>query len=471
MEKKEIRKKRAAVQDFTEGEPMGLILAFALPLLFGMLFQQLYSLVDTMIVGRYLGVNALAGVGSTASVNFMINGFAMGIGSGFAIPVAQRFGARDHKAMRKFAAQSIVLCTVLSVVLAVVVVALLRPLLTVMRTPSEIFDYAYSYILIVFIGIPATCFYNLFASLIRSTGNSRTPVVFLIVAALVNVVLDIAFILYFGMGVAGAGLATVISQLIAGIGCLIYIIKAVPLLHMTGEDFRPEARYIRILLAMGLPMGLQYSITAIGSVILQTAVNGLGALAVAAMTAGSRVSLIMCCVFEAIGSTMSIYSSQNTGAGRVDRLNEGIRDASLIGIIYAVAAFAVTIFFGERLCTLFVESSSTEVLALAHRYLVFNAAAYIGLLYINILRFMIQGMGYSGLAVLAGVMEMIARIVTAIILIPVLGFTGACLASPFAWVMADLFLFPAYFRVRARLLRRVNKTKVSLAHRADTVVQ
>lgn len=435
----------------TVGSPMKLILGFSLPLLFGFLFQQFYSVVDTIIVGRILGINALAGVGATGSINFMVIGFCMGVCSGFAIPVAHKFGAKDYSGMRQFVANCVWLAIGFSVVMTVIVAALCRNILTWMKTPGDIFEDAYIYILIIFIGIPATYLYNVLSGIIRSMGDSRTPLFFLILSSFLNIGLDLLCIINFQMGVAGAAVATVVSQLISGILCLLYMMKKFEILHITKEEWKMNPSHMKVLCGMGIPMGLQYSITAIGSVILQTAVNTLGSLAVASVTAGSKVSMFFCCAFDAMGSTMATYGGQNVGAKKLDRLGQGLKSCVLLGVIYSVIAFAVLYFFGENLAALFVNSDEKQLLANARLMLIVVSAFYIPLALVNIIRFMIQGMGFSTFAILAGVLEMIARTLAGLVLVPKFGFIGACFASPLAWLFADAFLIPAYIHVRRKL--------------------
>ena len=314
-----------STKDMTVGSPMKLILGFSIPLLFGFLFQQFYSVVDTIIVGRFLGMNALAGVGATGSINFMIVGFCMGVCNGFAIPVAHKFGAKDYSGMRQFVANCAWLSLIFSAVMTVVVVALCRNILTWMKTPEDIFEDAYIYIVIIFIGIPATYLYNILSGIIRSMGDSRTPLYFLTLSSFLNIGLDLFCIVNLKMGVAGAAVATVVSQLISGILCLLYMYKKFEILHITREEWKMNFSHMKTLCGMGVPMGLQYSITAIGSVILQTAVNGLGSLAVASVTAGSKVGMFFCCPYDAMGSTMATYGGQNVGAKKLERLGEGLK--------------------------------------------------------------------------------------------------------------------------------------------------
>ncbi|MDO4285577.1 MAG: MATE family efflux transporter [Eubacteriales bacterium] len=445
-----------STKDLTVGSPMKLILGFALPLLGGMLFQQVYSLMDTMIVGQFLGVDALAGVGSTGSINFMVIGFCMGVCAGFSIPIAQKFGAKDYAAMRRFVANSVYMAAVFAVVMTLCICVLTRPILQWMNTPEDIIDYAYDYIFVIFMGIPIVYLYNLFSSIIRALGDSKAPVLFLVIASVINIALDIVLIVNFHMGVAGAAVATNISQLVSGLLCLLYIWKKIDVLRMQREDLKPDLHQCRMLFVMGIPMGLQYSITAIGSVVLQTAVNSLGSTYVAIMTAAGKVSMFFCCPFDALGTTMATYGGQNVGAGKLERLTPGLKSATAVGVCYAVAAFLVLTFFGSRISLVFFgEGEATEmILDNVRLFLMCNSAFYIPLLFVNEIRFLIQGMGYPGFAILSGVMEMIARIVAALVLIPLLGFTGACLASPLAWLFADAFLFPAYFRLYKQTCRR-----------------
>lgn len=445
-----------STKDMTVGSPMKLILGFTVPLLFGALFQQFYSVVDTVIVGRFLGVNALAGVGATGSLNFMIMGFCMGVCSGFAIPVAHKFGARDYTGMRQVVANSVWLSVAFAVVMTTAVSLLCRNILTWMKTPEDIFHYAFSYILIIFLGIPATYLYNILSGVIRSMGDSRTPVFFLTLSALLNIGLDLLFIVVFRLGVAGAAAATVISQLISGLLCLAYMIKKFEILHITREEWKINPFYMRQLCGMGVPMGLQYSITAIGAVILQTSVNTLGALAVASVTAAGRVNMFFSCPFEAMGSTMATYGGQNVGAKKLERLGQGLKACSVLGVVYAVVAFVVMYFFGDDLAALFVDSGEKQLLANAKLFLTINSAFYVALAMVNIFRLMIQGMGFSTFAILAGVFEMVARTLVGLVLVPWLGFLGVCCSNPLAWTAAAVFLIPAYRHVRRKLNRMMN---------------
>ena len=433
-------------KDLTTGSPMRLILGFALPTLLGMLFQQLYNMMDTMIVGKLLGATALAAVGSTGSINFFVIGFCMGVCNGFAIPVAQRMGAGDYSQMRRYVANAAWLAIAFAVVLTVATGLLCGTILTVMNTPSDIYEGAYWYIFIIFMGIPATFLYNLLAAIIRSLGDSKTPVYFLAMSSVLNIGLDLAFILVFRLGVAGASLATVLSQGVSGLACLVYMVKKFPILHMSREERQLDIRSCRALCFMGVPMGLQYSITAIGSIFLQSAVNSLGSLYVAGVAAGSKLFQLLGCPYDAMGATMATYCGQNVGAVKLDRLGKGVRACSLLGLIYALIAFGGMLLFAPQGAMLFLDPTEPELATLVDltaQYIRTLTAFFFPLALVNIVRFSIQGMGFSGLAILAGVMEMIARTAVGVIFVPMFGYTAACFASPAAWVCADLFLIPA----------------------------
>lgn len=431
-------------KELTSGNPLRLILSFGIPVLLGNLFQQLYNVVDTAIVGKTLGGSALAAVGSTGSINFLVVGFCMGVCGGFAIPVAQQFGAGRYQELRRYVTGGVRLCAAFGLALTALTVLACRAILTGMDTPADIYQRAYVYILTIFAGLPAYFLYNFTASILRALGDSRTPVLWLSAAAVVNIVLDIVFILNFHLDVFGAALATVLSQLLAGTGCLVRMLRGFPILRTEREDWRWDARRAAALCLMGLPMGLQYSITAIGSVMIQAAVNGLGTASVTAVTAATKVSMFLCCPFDAMGCTMAAYGGQNAGAGAWERLHQGLRACVLLGAGYAALAAAALCFLAGPLNMLFLDAASAHLLPLARQFLLANACFYFPLALVNIVRFLIQGMGFSPLATFSGVLEMAARAGLSL-LVPIYGFTAACYASPAAWLMADCFLLPAYF--------------------------
>ena len=444
-------------KDLTKGSPMRLILNFTVPTLLGLLLQQLYNMVDAVIVGKLLGSQALGAVGATGSINFFVIGFCLGVCSGFAIPIAQKMGARDYPQMRRFAANAAYLSAGIALMLTVATGLFCRDILTFMNTPDDLFENSYAYIFVIFMGIPAVFLYNLLACIIRALGDSRTPVYFLALSSGLNIALDLIFILAFRWGVAGAAIATVASQTVSGLACLIDIIRRFPILHVTREESRPSPDACRTLCAMGLPMGLQYSITAIGSIVLQTAVNGLGSVYVTAVATGNKIYQLLSCPFDAMGSAMATYCGQNVGAGRLDRLRQGVRSCSLLGLGYSVIAFAAMLLLAPQAAMMFLDPAEVgleTLIALTARYITTLTAFFFPLALVNILRFSIQGMGFGAFAMLAGVLEMVARTVVGCFFVPTMGFPAACFASPAAWICADLFLIPACVGCIAHLRRR-----------------
>ena len=441
------------IKNLTEGKPLSLILSFSIPVLLGYLFQQFYNVVDTIIVGKCLGVTALASVGATGAVNFLIIGFANGLCNGFSIPVSQRFGAGDYSTMRTYIANTVWMGLVFSFAMTAFTVVFCKPLLLLMRTPADIVDGAASYIQIIFAGIPLIFLYNVVAGIIRALGDSKTPVFFLVLSSVMNIAMDLFFIQVVKLGVAGAALATVLAQGISGFACLVYMTKKFEIIRPSKKEWSLSAKACLVLCSNGVPMGLQYSVTAIGSVILQTSVNIIGSAAVAAVTAGGKVSQFFCCVFDALGTTMATYGGQNTGAGKYNRLYPGVRDSMVLATVYSIIIFCIFLLFGQNFVMLFLKDPEAQIIRDARLYLLENSSCYILLAAVNIIRFMIQGMGFSSFAILSGVFEMIARTLMVIFLVPAFGFVSAGLASPFAWLLADIFLLPAF----AFCLNRVKK--------------
>lgn len=458
-EKKEMKKSSSPAKDLTVGSPMKLILGFAFPMFLGLLFQQFYSLVDTMIVGKYLGVDPFAGVGSTGSLNFIVIGFCMGLCSGFSVPISQSFGAKDFPLLRKMVTNSVWLCTFFSVVITTLMLLFCRPVLTWMNTPENIFEYAYIYIFIIFAGIPCTILYNMTAAILRALGDSKSPIIFLAISSAINIGLDLLLIIVFRMGVEGAALATVVSQGVSGVISIIYIKKKFDILAMEKGDWKLERHLAGKLTGVGIPMGLQYSITGIGSVILQTAVNGLGSIYVASMTAGSKINIFLACPFDALGQTMAPYAGQNIGARKLDRVGKGLRAACIIGFIVSGLMVIVVKLFGDQLTMLFLDEKNPVIMQNSTQFLIIVSAFYCLLTLVNTVRFTIQGMGFSSLAIIAGVMEMIARGIAGMLLVPAFGYLGACYSSPLAWLLADAFLIPAFFLCKRKVARQLEVGK------------
>lgn len=441
----------AQSKEMTSGPCLPLIFNFTLPLLLGNMLQQTYSLIDAAIVGKFLGINALASVGASTSVVFLILGFCNGCCGGFGIPVAQKFGARDYVSMRRLVSVSLKLAGMMSVGIALITCLLCAFILRTMQTPENIFQDAYWYLLITFIGVPCTFFYNLLSSIIRALGDSKTPFWFLLFSTILNVLLDLLCILVFHWGVAGAAIATVFSQGVSAVLCYFYMYRKFEILRMQPADkrFRPELA--RQLIFVGIPMGLQFSITAIGSIMLQSANNALGTACVAAFTAAMRIKMFFLCMLESLGIAMATFCGQNYGAGKPERIWTGVKAASLMMIVYVAAVAIILWGFSEKFVLLFVDPSETEIIADAALFLHISVSFFPVLGLLCILRYSIQGAGYTKLAMLSGVSEMIARILVSVVAVPLWGFWAVCFGDPTAWVFADAFLIPAFIYVYRRL--------------------
>lgn len=447
-------------KDMTTGSPLKLIWQFAIPLIFGNLFQQLYNMADTIIVGRTLGLNALTAVGSTGSVNFLIIGFVLGTCSGLAIPVARQFGAKRYGCMRAYAVNAAYLALAAAVVLTVITTLLCARILAWMKTPDEIFSDAYRYFFVICLGIPFTFLYNVTAGIIRALGDSKTPFYFLVLSTVLNIALDCALILIFQMGVAGAAWATIIAQAISGLLCFIFMIRRFEILRPSRAERRLRVHYIWELVVTAVPMGLQFSVTAIGSIILQSAVNTLNVLYISAFAAGAKVKQLAMSPFEALASASATFGSQNLGAGKIDRIKKGLVSGIFIGFLYAIAMGIVLATAGSVIAQLFVDRSETAVLAEAQRYMTWLGIFFWMLPILGCVRMTVQGLGYSGIAVFAGLSELLARTAMSLLLAPSLGYTAVCMADPSAWIAATLIVVPVFMVIIRKLGRRYGqKTK------------
>lgn len=437
-------------KDLTCGNPIKLIFFFTIPLLIGNLFQQFYSMADTLIVGRTLGVNALAAVGCTGGITFLILGFAQGITAGLSIITAQRFGAHDADGVRRSFTTSILFSAVTTVVLTAVSVPLAHTILRLLDTPAEIEEQAYAYIVVTLAGIVASMLFNLLSNVIRALGDSRTPLIFLIIACLINILLDFVFILNFHMGVAGAAYATVLSQLISCACCFGFIAKKLPILHLHRQDWKITKQDLSAHARVAFPMGFQSSIIAIGTLILQVALNGLGATSVAAYTAASKVDQFAIMAMMSFGMTMATYTAQNFGAGKMDRIRKGVRQCLVVSVALSVVMTFINIVFGKYLVRLFV-GGATNVIDLAQVYLVINSSCYFILAILFVIRYTLQGLGKSFVPTFAGIMELVMRTLAALALVGPLGFAGASASNPLAWFGSAVPLCIAYIYIIRRL--------------------
>jgi putative MATE family efflux protein len=441
-------------RNLTVGSPALLLLSFTFPLLIGNLFQQFYNMADALIVGRTLGVQALAAVGCTGSFNFLIMGFLMNFAMGTSIITAQRFGASDFPGIRRSFASGALLGTCVTVFLMIVSTLCVKPLLVLLGTPAEIFQAAYSYIIVIFWGMPATLLFNLCSAAMRAVGDSRTPLYFLVIACIINIILDYVFILVFHTGVEGAAWATVIAQLVAGLLCIPMIARRLPILKISRQDFTFTRRELWEHLRVGLPMGFQMSIIAIGSVTVTYALNRLGAIAVAAFTASQKIDMLANMPLMSFGAAMTTFTAQNFGAKKTERIKKGVIQCACMTCSFSLVTGLLYFFFGRNLSSLFL-GAELEAVNLSHTYLKISGLSYIFLAWLFVSRQTLQGLGNSLVTTIAGAAELVMRTFAAIILSIFFGFTGICFASPLAWLGACVPLTIALVLTLKKLDRQV----------------
>ncbi len=430
--------------DMTKGKPAGLIAKFIIPIIIGNIFQQLYSMADTIIVGRFVGVDALAAVGATGSITFLILGFTQGMTTGFTVMTAQRYGAGDREGMRKSIGSAAILSVIVTIIMTILSMCGMNWLLTVMNTPADIFAMTKEYIMIICAGICCNVLYNLLASILRAIGNSVVPLVLLLISSITNIVLDYVLIVYGNMGVAGAAYATIISQGLSGVLCLIYIIKAVPTLHVEWRHYKLEEQCVKNQLSVGVPMALQFSITAVGTILVQAALNLLGSTVVASYSVSCKVEQLVTQPFAAMGVTMATYCAQNRGINDLNRIQKGVKAANIMSAIYAVLIYGVVYMMLPYVIRLFITENIDMVLGYAKIYIIICGMFFIPLGMIFIFRNALQGCGFGFVPMLGGVVELASRCVAAFVAAKLLSYEGVCLANASAWVTAGVFLWIAY---------------------------
>ena len=432
----------------TKGKPLPIIIRFCIPILFGSLFQQAYNLADAFIVRRFIGLNEMGAVLSTGALHFLVIGFVMGLTTGFSIPISKAFGGGDIVEMRKRAANAFYLSGIFAIILTVLTLVFVRGLLELMQTPVETFDAAYDYVIVLFGTIPVIMTYNILVAILRALGDSRTPLYFLALSCILNIILDLVFIVVFNLGTAGVGWATAVSMSVAVILCIIYIRRSHPILHFKKNELKFCRNRCNVLLKNGVPMALQFSITAVGSVILQGAVNGFGPVVVSAIGIAARIQIFIMQPMEALGITVATYCAQNLGARKLHRIKKGIKLSLIAVLTYSAFAGLLIVFGGRLLASLVIGASpdgaesvnTAEVMVYIKQFQLVNASLYwlLGILFI--IRNAVQGLGYSKVTVLAGVSELIARAGIAFLLVPLFGFNAVCFANPLAWLFADVLL-------------------------------
>lgn len=439
----------------TTGSPTKLIIRFMIPMFLGNLFQQFYNVVDSIVAGQFLGVQALAAIGSTGSLMFFVIGWLNGLTSGFAIMVAQCFGAKKEDRMRHYVAMSVYLSVAFALVMTIGLTLANEPILRLMNYSEEIMPEVKAYMGIIYAGLLVTVAYDALSAFLRALGDSRSPLYFLMISAGINVFLDIVFIVVMGMGVEGCAYATVIAQAISAFCCFIYIVKKYPILHLKKEDFRYSWNSVKKLLGLGIPMALQFSITAIGTIIVQGAVNVYGETYMAGFSAAGKLQNILGTVFVAFGATVATYVGQNRGAGRIDRVREGVRCTQYMILAWSVIAMILMFFFGKYMTCIFVNSSETDVLAVSVEYFhtVFWCYPFLGSIFLY--RNTLQGMGYGLVPMMGGIFELAARTIIVLLVAGHTSFRGVCLADPAAWIAALIPLVPYYIYIMRKQKQKI----------------
>ena len=432
-------------KNMTSGNPLKIILLFSVPVLLGNLFQQFYNMVDTIIVGQYLGEDALAAVGSTGCLMFLVLGFANGIAQGFGVMVSHAFGAKDFPRLKHYVALSLMLTVIISVILTIPTVAASRVFLEWMKTPENIIGIADSYIKVIFGGIILTMSYNVASGILRGIGDSKTPLYFLILSSVLNIVLDIFFIVVVKLGAPGAAYATIIAQGVSALLCFIYMFHKYIILKTRKEDYYLDASGVFHMLSVGVPMALNYSITAVGTMILQGAVNVFGSSVVAAFTAASKVENLSTQTMPTLGTAISTYCGQNLGAGRHDRIYEGMKKGFYICILLAAGASAVCVFLGRFIVSWFVSNPSEDIFNYAMQYLTTIAWCMLPLAWIFLYRNALQGLNRGFVPMISGVVELVCRVLVIMITLKPFGYWAVRLASPITWIFTGLLLIVTYY--------------------------
>lgn len=449
-------------KDMTKGSTFKLLLLFAIPVFFGNLFQQLYNVVDSIVVGHFDSVEAFAAVGATSSLVFLVFGWITGITNGFGVLLAQAFGAKDHKLLRHYTAMSVYLCVAMTLLLTGILIPLNRSILEFLNTPESIISGAQAYIGIIYGGLIVTVMYNMLASILRALGDSKTPLYFLLFAAIVHAILDVVFVGKFGMGVKGVAYATIISQGMSALLCFIFMWKKYEILRLEKEDLRFSIKSAGRLLGMGIPMGLQFSITAIGTMIVQAALNQLGPHAIAAFSAASKIQNFVSQMFPAVGLALATYVGQNIGAGAYDRVKKGVRQGIWMCLISSTVTVAIVLLFSDQIVHIFIANPPEEVLRLSRTYFMVVAWFYPVLSLIFIFRDALQGMGNGIVPMLGGVFELIARALIIQVAAKPLGYVGICMSDPLAWIFALIPTIPVYYIQINRMIKRQQEKRKTL---------
>ncbi len=445
-----------AVKELTKGQPLKLILLFMIPIFLGNLFQLFYNFVDALIVGRFIGVDALAAVGACGALIFLVISFIFSSTQGFSVVLAQKFGEGNYKMVKKSLVCSVILSFLVTLILTLVSTPFSRLFLEFLHTPSDIIDMAHDYLFIMFLGIFATVFYNLSSNTIRALGDSKTPLYFLILSSFINIVSDIIFVVIFHWGIKGAAIATVLSQGISTLLCVSYMFIKFPILRLNSESYKITKEFLYEHMKIGIPMGIQMSVLSLGMVILQFVLNGFGTLAIAGFTCAMRVDQIFCQCYLALGATMATYTAQNYGAKKLSRIKEGAFIAMKTVVVISLVSILILSLFSQELISIFMQEKNMEVINLGAQYLHIIMVFFIFLGTLIVYRNILQGMGSAMIPLISGFSELIARGVGAVILGYYFNYIGVCFATPLAWLSGAIVLFIGY---KISLIKHYKKIK------------
>ena len=437
--------------DMTQGNPTKIIFKFLVPVIFGGIFQQLYNVADTVIVGRFLGVEALAAVGSTGMLYYLIFGTVSGLTSGFTVLISRRFGAHDEEGVKKSVGNAWSLCISIALVMTILSVSGMGWLLHAMNTPTDIFDMAKTYMTIICFGMCFTIADGLLNGMLRAVGNSKVPLYGQIVSAVLNIAMDIIFLMIFHMGVEGVAIATVLSQIVNAVWCLVYIVRKMPALCFKKHYLIPDGAYIRVQLSIGIPMSVQTAITAGGMVMIQSALNMLGTTAVGAYSVASKIDVLTTMVLSAVGSTVGIYSAQNRGKNDLERIRAGVKSGFRMIIIYAIVSFTLVQLFLPQLTKFFVSQGAGQVFPYVRTYITICGTFYIALGMIFLYRNTIQSCGFGFLTVIGGMLELACRITASLFVAKTMNFAVVCAANGGTWFITGLYLFICYRYVMKKM--------------------
>lgn len=449
------------MKELTSGNPAKVIFAFSVPIIIGNLFQQLYSMIDTIIVGRTIGVDAIAALGSTSYISTLIIGFMSGLTNGFSIITARHYGAGDNVKMRRSVAGTIIIGLAVSAVLTVASIFFIKPFMHLLNTPADIFDEAYSYISVTLFFMVTAMLYNMSAGVLRAVGDSITPLVFLIISSAMNVGLDILFIAKFGMGVSGAAYATIISQAVSFILCCVYIVIRFPYLIPKVEEFKITWAEVWELFSMGLSLALMFSLVEVGSLILQRAINNFGTQTIAAHTAARKISSILMLPYTAFGSACATYCSQNIGAGRPDRAGKGVKSSIVMAWVWSAAAVIIGYVFSPYIVSWIAGTDEQYIVDLASKYMRVNTPFYFVLAVLIVLRSSLQGLGRKAVPVASSIIEMVGKAVIAFTAAPALGYFGVMISEPIVWIFMTILLIIGYASDKQLMEATFGKKKIS----------